>query len=90
MTAEQQAKATFIKPSQVARMLNVCLNTLYAWEKEGIVPRAVRFGKARRFNQAEILAWIESNAASQNATRTDVPTTVNNETAIQSGAANAS
>jgi len=46
---------------QAARFLNLSVRTLQAWRTRGEGPAYVRAGRAIRYRQQDILAWIQAN-----------------------------
>ena len=48
---------------QLAELLGVPVNTLYAWKYRGGGPPAYRIGKHLRYREAEVLGWIEAQRA---------------------------
>ncbi|MFZ1490225.1 MAG: helix-turn-helix domain-containing protein [Ilumatobacteraceae bacterium] len=54
---------------QVAELVQVPPRTLDAWAYRGIGPKHLRIGKHRRYQPADVEAWIAENAAQVAASR---------------------
>lgn len=52
-----QAHLEHLGPKELARRLNVPINTLYSWRKTGRGPRGFRVGKFIRYRLADVEAW---------------------------------
>ncbi|MBB4264290.1 MULTISPECIES: AlpA family transcriptional regulator [unclassified Bradyrhizobium] len=46
---------------QAADFLSLSVRTLQAWRLRGAGPKFVRAGRAVRYQQSELIAWIASN-----------------------------
>ncbi len=59
--------ATTIEPlwdvDDVSAYLRVPVETLYLWRKKRTGPRASRVGKHLRYDPADVVAWVKSQAA---------------------------
>lgn len=51
-------------PDDVATYLGVPVETLYAWRKKGIGPRAARIGRHLRWNPDDVRAWFAEQLSS--------------------------
>lgn len=47
---------------EVAEQLGVPLGTIYAWRTRSLGPRGIRVGKYVRIRQADLDAWLDSQA----------------------------
>jgi excisionase family DNA binding protein len=56
-----------MKTAQVAELLNVAESTIRKWVHYGFIPH-VKLGRAVRFREKEIEAWIEERAEKGRAT----------------------
>jgi len=54
---------TFLTISEAAEIMRTPVNTLYAWRSKGVGPRACKVGRRLLYPRADLLAWIESQAA---------------------------
>jgi excisionase family DNA binding protein len=52
-----------LSTDEVARLLVVPVTTLYTWRYKGTGPKAYRVGKHLRYRLADVLAWLENDAA---------------------------
>ncbi len=48
-----------LKAKEVAKMLQVDFKTIYAWAEQGRIP-CQKLNGSLRFNEKDILAWMES------------------------------
>ena len=49
-----------LTPPEAADLINVKTNTLAIWRVEGKGPRFIKLGHAVRYNEADVLAWIQT------------------------------
>lgn len=47
-----------LKPAEVADLLGVPVQTLYAWRQKGYGPRAARVGRHLRWREVDVRAWV--------------------------------
>lgn len=52
--------APLLSIHEVATLLNVSPKTIYHWQAKSRGPRPYRVGKFLRWDQAEVLAWLET------------------------------
>ena len=52
-----------LSTDEVARLLVVPVTTLYTWRYKGTGPKAYRVGKHLRYRLADVVAWLENDAA---------------------------
>lgn len=57
-----------------ADLLKLSMRTLQAWRCRGFGPRFVKVGRAIRYRQSDIIAWIEANLVSPSGRSPDHPT----------------
>jgi predicted DNA-binding transcriptional regulator AlpA len=48
----------FVGARELASLYSVCERTIYNWELRGVIPPALRIGKARRWRLAEVRARL--------------------------------
>lgn len=46
--------------TELSEYLGVPVKTLYSWRAAGVGPRAVTVGRALRYAEAAIIAWLEA------------------------------
>lgn len=56
-------KPEYIDAAEVARILAIPRNTMYAYAKAGVGPASFKIGKHRRWERSEVFAWIEEQKA---------------------------
>jgi excisionase family DNA binding protein len=49
---------------ELAQLLQVAVRTLDQWSYKGTGPPAIRLGRHRRYDPADVRAWLESQRAS--------------------------
>jgi excisionase family DNA binding protein len=52
-----------LSPSDVARLLDVPVATLYAWRYRSSGPRAVRVGRHLRYRRADVESWLDAGGS---------------------------
>ncbi|MFB7208246.1 helix-turn-helix transcriptional regulator [Streptomyces sp. NPDC051658] len=52
--------ARYLTPDDIAALLSVPLETIYAWRKKRTGPPAIRIGKHLRYDPAAVREWIDS------------------------------
>jgi predicted DNA-binding transcriptional regulator AlpA len=63
LTSSLDISSRLLSTADVARILVVPVTTLYCWRYKGTGPKAYRIGKHLRYRLADVLAWLESDAA---------------------------
>lgn len=53
----------YLTPADVAELLRVPIETVYAWRKQRTGPRAFRVGKHLRYDPADLTTWINQQRA---------------------------
>ena len=62
---EATGKAYDMKTREIADMLGVTGYTVHNWEARGKLPPCYRVGRTRRWNRAEVMAWLETRRTRQ-------------------------
>jgi excisionase family DNA binding protein len=47
--------------AELAEYLDIPINTIYGWRRDGIGPRGSRVGRHVRYQPADVAAWLKSN-----------------------------
>lgn len=58
--AEEISFPKLLRVTDVAEILEVPLSTVYHWVARGEGPPSFKVGKHRRFDAAEVAAWLET------------------------------
>jgi excisionase family DNA binding protein len=58
------ATDVLLTTQQLADLLQIPVDTLYAWRSRGEGPPAYRLGKHLRFRAAEVSSWLERHGSS--------------------------
>lgn len=53
----------YLTPDDIATLLSVPLETIYAWRKKRTGPPAIRIGKHLRYDPAAVREWVDSLSA---------------------------
>ena len=69
--AETTENTVYFTEREVAEMTRLSRNTLAMWRWKRRGPPHVKFGKAVRYSEAGLRAWIEANGASARALNGD-------------------
>ena len=64
MVSAQQSGNDLVTEREAARILAVSKRTLQAWRMKGCGPPFVRVGRAIRYRQSALDAWINANTQS--------------------------
>lgn len=59
---------SYLGPEQLARRLDVPLETVYGWNKAGTAPPRIRVGRHVRYRLADVIAWEESRLVASGTT----------------------
>lgn len=51
---------TFLSVNEVAVLLNVSKSTIFAWSKEGVMPKQKKFGRCARWSRKGLEEWINT------------------------------
>jgi excisionase family DNA binding protein len=57
-----EKKRQLLRPEIVSDRLDIPVTTLYQWRHRGVGPPAIRIGRHLRYDEAELEAWIETQA----------------------------
>jgi predicted DNA-binding transcriptional regulator AlpA len=63
LTSSLDISSRLLSTEDVARILVVPVATLYTWRYKGTGPKAYRVGKHLRYRLADVLGWLEDQAA---------------------------
>jgi excisionase family DNA binding protein len=58
-TSEVAGRRPYATPQDLAAYVNVALQTVYGWRKQGKGPKATKIGGQLRFTWTDIDDWIE-------------------------------
>lgn len=47
------------RPGRLARLLDVNPSTIWRWEKDGVLPRAIEYGGVRGWTETTLAKWFE-------------------------------
>jgi excisionase family DNA binding protein len=61
-TNTSEEKRLALPASEVAKLLGISERHLWAMNASGRVPRPIRFGRAVRWNRADLEAWLDADA----------------------------
>lgn len=64
----QQAKVDrLITTKELAQLTGMSLSWLYEQKRQGNLPAAICLGRARRYRESDVLAWIQQHSAAKEA-----------------------
>ena len=62
MATNDHHQSVFMTEKQAARLLSLSHRTLQAWRRTGSGPSFIKFGRAIRYRQQDILGWAGCRA----------------------------
>jgi predicted site-specific integrase-resolvase len=62
MNAAETQPLQLLTPPELARELKTTPQTIGVWHRKGIIPAAIDCGRIIRFNRADVLAALATNA----------------------------
>ncbi len=54
---EPASDVLLVRPADCARVLGVCVRTIRTWDSGGLLPRAIRIGRAVFWRRKELEDW---------------------------------
>ena len=65
MAVETPTGLTLWSTAELADVLGVPASTVANWRSSGVGPKFIRVGKHVRYDQTDVVAWIEGNKHAQ-------------------------
>jgi excisionase family DNA binding protein len=59
------APERLMAPREVANLLGVSVDTLYAWRYRRVGPPALKVGRHLRYRPSEVAAWLDGQAGGE-------------------------
>jgi hypothetical protein len=61
MSASDYLTTVYLTEKQAARLLSISHRTLQAWRRTSVGPSFLKFGRAVRYRQHDLVAWADGH-----------------------------